>query len=248
MENKSKLKWETFEEKLGSWGSKIYPFYLAGGFDPIYRHLKDRANLGVKILPDSKNTFRCFEECSIDNVRLIIVGMCPYHSLKNGESIADGLALSCGITKYPQPSLDFFTRAIEKELYNDLCLPCIKNPDLTYLANKEGVLLLNAGLTTEAGFAGVHNKLWEPFMKYLFENVLDVMGIPILLLGKDAQKLEKYIAPFNTIIRVSHPASAAHSNLGEWNSESCFKQIETILKHKNNETINWFDENQEAPF
>ena len=246
MEHKSKLKWETFEEKLGSWGSKIYPFYLAGGFDPIYRHLKDRANLGVKILPDSKNTFRCFEECPIEELKCVIVGLSPYHTLKNNESIADGLCLSCGITKYPQPSLDQFFTALEQEFDNGLCLPCIKNPDLSYLAH-QGVLLLNLGLTVEVNHPNSHGKLWEPFMEYLFTKVLDIQGIPIILLGNEAQRLEKFINPFNTIFRLSHPASASYRS-EIWDSQGTFKEVNKILKRKFNETINWFDESEEIPF
>lgn len=233
---------------FGSWWPKIEPFFLAGGFDPIYKELKQRSSRGVKIFPSSENVFRAFQECSPDNLRAIIVGMCPYHSLSNGLVIADGLALSCSITKYPQPSLDYFWGALEKELYSNLCVPCLRNPDLSYLSNKEGVMLLNAGLTVEMGKAGSMNKLWEPFMEYLFTKVFDVHGVPVILLGNEAQKLEKYINPFNFILRVSHPASAAYKNEDCWDSKGVFQELDMILKHKHGRGINWFDEIDEAPF
>lgn len=246
MENKSKLKWESFESKLGSWGSKFYPFYLSSGFDPIYEKLKFEAKRGKKILPNSEVTFRAFEECPFENLKCVICGISPYHTMKNGMPIADGIALSCSLTKYPQPTLDQWFNACERELNNGLCLPCVKNPDLKYLAN-QGVLMLNAGLTCEYLKPCSHNSVWEPFMQYLFEKVLDVTGVPIVLLGKEAHKLEKYITPFTQIIRLSHPASASYNNT-EWDSQGMFKTINTILKHRNNETINWFDESLEAPF
>lgn len=247
MENKSKLSWNSFEQKLGSWGSKFYPFYLEGKFDPIFEFLKKESRRGKRIAPNSENTFRAFYECEYDNLRLIVIGQSPYHLLKDNQPIADGLAFSCGITKYPQPSLDQLFSALENEMNNGLCLPCIKNPDLTYLANKEGVLLLNAALTTSIGKPGDHLALWEPFMKYLFENVLQNTTVPIVLLGRDAQKLEKYINPFTNIFKLSHPASASYSG-DIWSSEGVFKQINTILKHRNGEVINWFDESDVAPF
>lgn len=248
MENKSKLNWTSFEKQFGSWSEKIKPFFFSGGFDGIYKQLKEEAKRGYQIAPNSNLTFRAFQECDINNVRLIVIGMAPYHTFIDNQPIADGLCMSCSITNKLQPSLSNFFDACERELYNGLCLPCIRKADLTYLARDNGVLLLNAALTTTRGKAGNHLLLWEPFMKYLFENVLDVMGIPILLMGRDAQKLEKYINPFNTIIKVSHPASSSYSGDSEWNSEGCFKEIQTILKQRHNEKINWFDEEENIPF
>lgn len=248
------LNWEKFKPLMGDWDKLIYPFFQRGGMDKIYTELKAISKRGKKILPESDKVFRAFYECPYNKLKLVIVGMSPYHTMKNREiPIADGLALSCGITNYPQPSLDKFWDAIERELYRDLCIPCIKNPDLTYLANS-GVLLLNAGLTCEYLKAGSHNQLWEPFMKFLFQEVLDTAGVPVLLLGKEAQKLEKYINPFTTILKTSHPASAAYNN-EEWDSEGVFKQINTILKYRNNDTVDWFvidkseeNEEDELPF
>jgi len=238
----SNLKWETFEEKLGSWGRKIYPFYLANGFDSIYVHLKNSSRKGIKILPDSKNVFRCFEECPIEEMKCVIVIDHPYSILLNNVSVADGLALSCGITNYPQPELDQFFSALEQEFDNGLCLPCIKNPDLSYLA-QQGILLLNCSLTVEHLKPNSHSAIWKPFMQYLFEEILDVHGIPIVLIGKKSWKLEKFITPFNTIFKL--PSIEANK---DWDSNGVFTEINKILKRKFNEKINWFDESQEAPF
>ena len=248
MENKSKLSWEKFESLFGSWSSKIKPFFFSGGFDEIFAKLKQDSARGKKIFPSSENVFRAFRECPIDEIRVILVGACPYHSMKDSIIIADGLCLSCGNTNYPQPSLDYFLSSIETELYNGLCVPCNRKFDLSYLSNNEGVLLLNAGLTVEHMKPMSHNLLWEPFMKYLFENVFDALGVPIVLMGNDAQKLEKYISPFSTILRVSHPASAAYKNEDYWDSKGLFQELDYILRHKHGKGINWFDESEEIPF
>lgn len=248
MENKSKLNESKFSNLFGDWWPKIKPFFYEGKFDPIYKELKNLSARGKRIFPSSEQTFRAFQECSIENVRLIILAMCPYHSLSNGVVIADGLCLSCGNTKYPQPSLEYFWRALENELYNDLCLPCNRNPDLSYLSNREGVLLLNAGLTVEMGKAGSHNSLWMPFMEYLFTNAFDTLGVPVLLLGNEAQKVEKYISPFTQVFRLSHPASAAYKNEDRWETGTTFREIQKILEYKHGKGINWFDEEDRIPF
>ena len=235
------MNWDLFKDQFhSSWHGKMRPFIESEQCDNIYKFLKKEAKRGKAIAPLSSNVFRCFLETPYDEIKIILVGMAPYHTFRNELPIADGLCLSCSITNYPQPSLDQFWGAIERELYNGVCVSCNRNPDLTYLANS-GVLLLNAGLTVEKNKAGSHNLLWEPFMKYLFEHVLDTVGAPIILLGREAQKLEKYTMPFNWIFRISHPASASYQGT-EWDSEGVFKQLNTIFKERNNQTIKWIEE------
>lgn len=238
----SKLDQKNFMPLFGSWWHKIKPFFEDGSMDKIYEYIKARSKQGVKIIPDSKNVFRAFEECPIDELKCVIVVDYIYPFILNGNSVADGLALSCGITKYPQMHLDKWYLALEQEFDNGLCLPCIKNPDLTFLANN-GVLLLSLGLTCELNKPNSHIFLWKPFIQYLFEEVLDVHGIPILLIGENSHKLEKYINPFNTIFKL--PSIEENK---DWNSQDSFREINKLLKRKFNETINWFDTPEEAPF
>lgn len=241
--SETKLNWEKFEGMFGSWANRIKPFFDQGGLDPIYEKLKFEGRRGKKISPLSHNVYKAFEECPFDELKLVICGMAPYHIFKNGKPIADGLAMSCSITNYPQPSLDQWYKALERELDDGLCVECVKNPDLSYLAN-QGVLLLNAGLTTEMYKPGSHNDIWEPFMKFLFEEIINLTGVPVVFLGKEAQKLEKYTAPFTWIFKISHPASAAYAG-SEWDSEGVFRSINKILWDRNKYKIDWFDTEDE---
>lgn len=237
----TKLNEQKFEPLFGTWWPKIKPFFLQGGFDKIYEHLKFEARRGKKIAPLSHNVYRCFIETPIKDVKCVILGLCPYHTFtKEGTPVADGLALSCSVTGKLQPSLEQFYNAIEKDVYNGLCLDGEKNPDLTYLAN-QGVLLLNSALTTEMNKAGSHLEIWEPFIKYLFEEVINVMGVPIIFLGKEANKFSKYTGLFPHNFIISHPASAAYNNI-EWNSEGVFKKVTILVKELNNENIFWMNE------
>lgn len=227
-----------------SWHDKMRPFIESEECDNIYKFLKSESQRGKKIAPLSVNVYRCFLETSLDDLKLVILGMCPYHTLKNDMPVADGLAMSCSVTGYLQPSLDQFYNAIEKEVYGGLCLNSEKNPDLTYLA-RQGVLLWNAALTTEINKAGSHLELWEPFTKYVFENILSTTGVPTIFLGKEAAKFERYTGLFAHNFVVSHPASAAYKNT-DWNSEGVFSKVNKILKEVNNYEIDWLD--QDPPF
>lgn len=232
--------WEKFKDQFHeSWHSRIQPFIESQECDKIYEFLKKSSKRGKSIAPLSSNVFRCFLETPYDELKLVIMGMCPYHTMKNGVPIADGLLMGCSTSGYPQPSLDQFYDAIETELHDGLNLVYKKNPDVSYLA-EQGVLMLNAALTTEMNKAGSHLAIWEPFIKYLFEEIINNTGVPILFLGKEASKCEKYTAPFSWVFNVSHPASASYKN-AKWDAEGVFKKINKVLKDTNDYSINWLD-------
>jgi uracil-DNA glycosylase len=177
---------------------------------------------------------------------VILLGQSPYATFKEGIPIADGLLMGCSKTNILQPSLQQFYNACERELFNGLALSYKKDPDVTYLA-KQGVLMLNAALTTEINKPGSHLLIWEPFMKYLFTEVMSGVNVPIVLLGKDAQKIEKYISPFTHIIKLSHPASASYAK-EDWDAKGMFKEINEVLKYNNGESIQWMEEGSDLPF
>ena len=234
------MNWDKFAEFFHeSWHSKMRPFIESEECDKIYAHLKDRSRKGHKVAPLASNVYRCFLETPLTDLKVILVGMCPYHTEKNGVFVADGLLMGCSNTDRIQPSLQQFYDAVERDVYNGLKLTSIKGPDVSYLA-KQGVLMLNAALTTEINKAGSHMAIWEPFMKYFFEEVVAAEGAPIVFLGKEAAKLEKYASPFTWVFKISHPASAAYKN-SEWDSEGTFTKVSKILKDNNNFNIEWLD-------
>jgi len=232
----SKLNKEAFSPLFGTWWPKIERFFDGGGFDPIYEFLKKEGARGKTLVPSSSNTFRCFIETPIDETLVVMCGISPYHTLRGTTIIADGLLMGCSLTGYMQPSLKIFYETLEREMYRGEYF--VKNPDVRYLC-KQGVLMFNASLTTEARKAGRHLEIWKPFIKYLFEEVISVMGVPVIFLGKDAAELKKYLF-FSHIFEISHPASAAYTN-SDWNAEGTFKVVNKLLKERHNTEIKWLD-------
>ena len=230
--------WDNFKEKFHeSWHDKMKPFIESEECDKIYAHLKSESKRGKMIVPHSENVFRCFKETPLNEVKVIIVGMCPYHVLRSGVPVADGLLMGCSTTGALQPSLEQFYGGIERELYNGFALDRAKDPDVSYLAH-QGVLMYNAALTTEVNKAGAHLDLWEPFNDYLFTNVFAFSGIPTIFLGKEASKVRRYLTGFDWQFPISHPASASYRN-GEWSTEGVFKRVNTLIKENNGYTIDW---------
>lgn len=231
------IKKENFKESLGTWYNKLEPLFDDGTMDKIFTTLKNRSREGYKILPQSELVFRCFRECPIDDLKLVMMGMAPYHTLRNNIPVADGLLMSCANTGILQPSLSQYYSAIEREFKDGMDLGMIEEPDLTFLAS-QGVLLYNASLTTELGKTGAHIDLWKPFTTYLLEEVISLTGVPVIFLGKDAAKYKRCLAPMQWSFITEHPAAASYRN-EKWDSKGTFTKVNKILKDMNNEEIIW---------
>jgi uracil-DNA glycosylase len=232
------MNWELFKDQFHeSWHAKMQPFIESEACDDIYKYLKSESKRGKKIAPLSSNVYRCFKETSLDDVKVVMIGMCPYHTFKDGNPVADGLLMGCSNTGKLQPSLEKFYEGVEKELFDGLNLKYQKLADVSYLA-KQGVLMFNAALTTEMNKAGSHIDIWEPFTKYVLEEIITPLGVPTMFLGKDASRYEKYTSPFTWNFVLTHPASAAYKQ-SEWDTEGKFGMVNKVLKENNNYQIMW---------
>ena len=237
----NKLDKNKFSQRLGSWYPKIEPLFSNGVMDKIYEELKNQGRKGTKITPDKSNTFRCFRETPIDQIKAVMMGYCPYHSVINGKILADGILMGCSNHKdYLAPSLQQYYRAVEEEFKEGLCFPCVKTKDLTYLS-QQGVLMFNSSLTTIVGTAGAHQELWRPFTEHMMK-IFNNMDIPIIFLGNDAWEFSDCS---NIHYKLSHPASASHRHT-EWSSEGVFKKVNEKLEDWFQKPIQWIMET--APF
>ena len=234
------MNWESFKDKFHpSWHERIRPFIESEECDKIYAFLKAESKRGKKVAPLSMNVWRCFKETSLDDLKVVLVGMCPYHTFKHDAPVADGLLMGCSITEQVQPTLQQFYRGIEKDVYDGLNLNMNENPDVSFLAH-QGVLMLNSALTTEKDKAGSHIEIWQPFMKFLFENIINDLGVPIIFLGKDAARCKKYTGIFAHVFELSHPASASYKGT-DWDTEGTFKKVNKIIWENNGDTLVWLD-------
>ncbi len=236
-----KKDWDKFAPYFHpSWERKIRPFIESDNCGEIYDELTKLRARGKKLLPHYTQTYRAFLETNMDEIKVMLCGMSPYHTLHKNKIIADGILMSCSNTMHLAPSLEHFYEGMEKELFPDSETGIICNPDLSYLCH-QGVFMFNASMTTELGKAGAHIKLWEPFTKYILEEVITGISCPIIWLGKEAEKLDRWVNPFQWRFQVEHPAAASH-NGGTWNSDGCFKKVNRVLKDYNNFELTWAEE------
>lgn len=183
------------------------------------------------IYPPRKQLFTCFEVCPYDHVKVVILGQDPYH----GENQAHGLCFSVQKgTKIP-PSL----RNIYKELKEDLGIDAPSHGYLMDWAN-QGVFLLNAVMSVEAGKAGSHqNQGWEKFTDTVIQKINERKdGVVFLLWGNWAISKAKLITnPQHVILTSAHPSplSASRGFLGS----KPFSKVNIALEKMGHTPIDW---------
>ena len=229
--------YEKVASQFGDWGEKFRPFIESKDFDDIFAFLKKESREGKIICPAHADVFRAFKETPYSKIRVIFLLQDPYPWVKNNKFCADGIAMSSMHTGICQPSLDLFYDGMA----DDLGQKVVHHPDLTYLAN-QGVLFLNTSLTVELNKPNSHKDLWNKFIDYLIQNIInfhDTEGIIYVSLGKNAEIVAKAVVPFlHYGLVAEHPAAAAHKQR-PWDHNKVFTKINKILKDNKLDNIIW---------
>jgi uracil-DNA glycosylase len=236
------MRWIKFKHMFHkSWHVKMRKFIESKECDEIYNFLKSESKLGHNISPSSSNVYRAFFETDIDNLKAVLVGHSPFPEFVDGTPIADGLLLGCSVTEKLHPYLNSFYRGLEKDLYNGLNLGYEKTTDVTYLA-KQGVLMLNSSLTTDMDNFEAHSKVWEPFMKFVFEEFINITGVPVVFLGEKAKELQKYREEHAHDYTVIHPGTSVRRST-EWETHGLFSEIDVLMLNTNGPLmgVQWLD-------
>jgi len=227
------MKYEVTEKLLGSWAPIMRNFTESKEFDSIFTFLKSCTQAGKEVYPVNTDLFRSLQLTDRNKLKVVIITGGPYTNKLQGNVVASGIPYDCSKVLYEQPPLYCWYQALENEYGfdpdNDI------RRDLSYLLQQEHVLLIGSSLTTEASKYDSHSTLWEPFWKYMIENVINTLyrGLPIVLIGSSAAKLEKYITPMlHHVLKVEDPTVAIQHNRA-WKSEHMFQFINRILAANN---------------
>jgi uracil-DNA glycosylase len=149
-------------------------------FKDLIYYVKNQYNSKV-CYPNEKLIFSAFNNCSLENLKVVIIGQDPYH----GPNQANGLCFSVDSKEVNPPSLN----NIFKEISADLNCKLRQSGDLLDWS-EQGVFLLNSVLTVEKGLPSSHSKKgWEKFT----DNVIKLIskrkkGLVFMLWGGYAKK------------------------------------------------------------
>ncbi len=155
---------------------------------------------GKTLYPAGPDIFNAFNLTPFEQVKVVILGQDPYH----GPNQAHGLCFSVQRGVKTPPSLV----NIYKEIQRDLGIAPASHGNLSHWA-EQGVLLLNAVLTVEAGQAASHQKQgWETFTDQAIEHLnRDRDGLVFLLWGSHAQKKGRLIdRERHCVLTAPHPS------------------------------------------
>lgn len=182
--------------------------------------------------PNAENIFEAFNRATFENVKVVILGQDPYH----GPRQAHGLCFSV----YPDAKIPPSLRNIYKEIENDLGKPAPSTGNLEHWAN-QGVLMLNAVLTVQAGKAGSHQKKgWERFTDRVIEIVSEEKeNIVFLLWGGPAKKKGAKIDSSKHLVLTSGHPSPLSAIRGHWFGNKHFSKTNEYLKEKGKLPILW---------
>ena len=182
------------------WKARIGDYLQRPDMQALSAFLRAEKAAGKRIYPPAARIFAAFGATPFEAVKVVILGQDPYH----GPGQAHGLCFSVPPGVPPPPSLLNIFAEIERDLG-------VARPDhgclLPWAA--QGVLLLNAVLTVEAGQAGSHQgKGWEGFTDAAIEALSrERENLVFLLWGSYAQKKGALIdARRHRVLKAPHPS------------------------------------------
>ena len=180
------------------WQALTERFWASLDGQGLLRFLRERLAQGAVVYPPEP--LRALDLTDADAVRVVILGQDPYH----GPGQAEGLAFSVAPGVKVPPSL----RNMLQELQRDIGAPMPADGSLVRWA-KQGVLLLNTGLTVEDGQPASHaGRGWESLTDAVIRHCNDTGPAKVFMLwGAHAQKKAPLIdAGRHRVLCANHPS------------------------------------------
>ena len=172
-------------------------------FAELVSFLHASKDAGTRIYPPGGQIFKAFELTPLPEVKVVILGQDPYH----GPGQAMGLSFSVPDGIPAPPSL----KNIFKEIEDELGVQMSGRTNLESWA-RQGVLLLNAILTVEAGKAASHSAIgWQTFTDAVIKCISDnCSGVVFMLWGNFARSKKDLIdSGKHFVLEAAHPSPLA---------------------------------------
>lgn len=189
---------------------------VAAGLAPGWGPIVERAGLaaalravdalgdGERVAPPPERILEALRYCAPDEVAVVVGGQDPFPA----PGDADGLAFS---SEGVPPALQRVFGCLQAHGLMPAGRPAAAQRGRLGALAAQGVLLLNAALTTRAGARGAHGKEWAPFTRALAAELGRVAAdggrrLIFLLWGGKAQKAFGEAAGRHTVWTWTHPS------------------------------------------
>ncbi|MBQ6073521.1 MAG: uracil-DNA glycosylase [Bacteroidales bacterium] len=213
-----------------SWRRVLAPEFEKPYFRALAERLHEEKRAGTVIYPPGPLIFNAFNLTPFDKVKVVIIGQDPYH----GPGQAEGLSFSVPHGIPLPPSLVNIYREIE----NDLGVRIHKDGSLRAWA-EQGVFLLNAVLTVQAGRPTSHSRIgWAEFTDAVIRTLSEKReGLVFLLWGNFARSKRELIdTSRHTVLEAAHPSPLAR---GAFFGCRHFSKTNEILVRQGGTPIDW---------
>ncbi|MBQ1905913.1 MAG: uracil-DNA glycosylase [Bacteroidales bacterium] len=199
-------------------------------FAELVSFLHASKDAGTRIYPPGGQIFKAFELTPLPEVKVVILGQDPYH----GPGQAMGLSFSVPDGIPAPPSL----KNIFKEIEDELGVQMSGRTNLESWA-RQGVLLLNAILTVEAGKAASHSAIgWQTFTDAVIKCISDnCSGVVFMLWGNFARSKKDLIdSGKHFVLEAAHPSPLAR---GAFFGCGHFATANRLLEAQGKAPIDW---------
>ena len=213
-----------------TWKQALQEEFEKPYFAELVSFLHAQKASGRVIYPPGGQIFKAFELTPLPQVKAVILGQDPYH----GPGQAMGLSFSVPDGIPAPPSL----KNIFREIETDLGVTMSGRTGLEPWA-RQGVLLLNAILTVEAGQAASHSGIgWQTFTDAVIKCVSDnCNGVVFLLWGNYARGKKDLIdMSRHHVLEAAHPSPLAR---GAFFGCRHFSKTNQILEAQGKAPIQW---------
>jgi uracil-DNA glycosylase len=207
-----------------SWKQRLLAEFNKDYMRNLKQFVKSQIAAKKLIYPRAAEFFAALDATPFESVKVVILGQDPYH----GPGQAHGLCFSVRQGVDIPPSL----QNIFKELRNDVGFVPPQHGCLTKWS-EQGVLLLNATLSVEAGKAGSHQgRGWEQFTDRVIELLnAEREHLVFMLWGSFAQKKGAQIdSRRHLVLKAPHP-SPLSAHRGFLGCHHFSKANEYLAKH-----------------
>lgn len=204
--------------------------------DLLHRAYTKDSYLPAEVFPERQRVFRALNLTPLDSVKVVVIGQDPYPT----PGHADGLAFSVR----PGMRIPYSLSRVFSNLESDsaVCFSRPQSGDLTRWA-RQGVLLLNAALTTREHAPNSHRRIWDAFTRRVLEAVNDKTDpVVFLLWGDDANHLADSL-PINEarhrVIRSTHPRREEDSQYRRFSETRPFSEANSFLRSHGRREVDW---------
>ena len=213
-----------------SWKTALATEFEQPYFQALVQFIKQEKVNGKTVYPPGSLIFNAFNSLPLSDVKVVILGQDPY--IKPNQAMGLSFSVPKGV-RIP-PSL----KNIYKEIQQDVGGTVPTHGDLTAWV-QQGVFLLNAALTVEAGKSGSHlKKGWGQFTDAVIRTISSQKtGLVFLLWGNFAKNKRGLIDESkHLVLSAAHPSPLAG---GAFFGNKHFSKTNAYLQEQGLEGVNW---------